>query len=120
MNIHIIIPDGLSPLEGCLFAAGELKRRAKRQGYPLDAPQHADSPHRYVVRLLALCSGSIPSAGSRLFRFTRSRITMTCGMRFLMCCIRWVGFKTRYATERTLRRESRSWEGLCKRKSMKR
>ena len=54
MNIHIIIPDGLSPLEGCLFAAGELKRRAKRQGYPLDAPQHADSPHRYVVRLLAL------------------------------------------------------------------
>ena len=54
MDIHIIIPDNMTLLDGCLFAAGELKRRAKRQGCPLDAPQHADSPHRFIVRLLAL------------------------------------------------------------------
>lgn len=56
INIHIIIPNGLSPLNGCLFAAEELKRRAKKHGYPLDVPRDPEAPHQYVVRLLSFDS----------------------------------------------------------------
>ena len=56
INIHIIIPNGLSPLDGCLFAAEELKRRAKKHGYPLNVPRDPDAARQYAVRLLSFDS----------------------------------------------------------------
>ena len=51
VDIHITIPDGMTLSNRIAFVAGALKRKAEKQGCPLNSPKEAGKPYFFTQLL---------------------------------------------------------------------